>query len=88
MEKQEKEVASAASPAQAAGASIPSKYKIVFMGDAFVGKTCLINRFIYDTFDAGYQVHTRAKAYLYLSSLGHRRDRLPLEDHVRRRQND
>lgn len=35
---------------------IASKYKIVFIGDAFVGKTCLINRFIYDTFDPGYQV--------------------------------
>eukprot|EP00831_Metopus_contortus_P023493 TRINITY_DN20710_c0_g1_i3.p1 TRINITY_DN20710_c0_g1~~TRINITY_DN20710_c0_g1_i3.p1 ORF type:complete len:193 (+),score=26.25 TRINITY_DN20710_c0_g1_i3:762-1340(+) len=29
---------------------------IVFMGDAYVGKTCLINRFMYDTFDPGYQV--------------------------------
>ena len=36
--------------------AIASKYKIVFLGDAFVGKTCLINRFIYDTFDVGYQV--------------------------------
>ncbi len=44
------------SPAQAATSTIASKYKIVFMGDAFVGKTCLINRFIYDTFDVGYQV--------------------------------
>eukprot|EP00826_Nyctotherus_ovalis_P055101 TRINITY_DN7295_c0_g1_i9.p2 TRINITY_DN7295_c0_g1~~TRINITY_DN7295_c0_g1_i9.p2 ORF type:complete len:218 (-),score=83.25 TRINITY_DN7295_c0_g1_i9:79-732(-) len=33
-----------------------SKYKIVLVGDAFVGKTCLINRFIYDTFDMSYQV--------------------------------
>ncbi len=37
-------------------ASIASKYKVVFLGDAFVGKTCLINKFIYDTFDSNYQV--------------------------------
>ena len=35
---------------------VVSKYKIVLVGDAFVGKTCLINRFIYDTFDMSYQV--------------------------------
>jgi len=33
-----------------------AKYKIVFVGDAFVGKTCLINRFINDTFGISYQV--------------------------------
>ena len=38
------------------GQGVVSKYKIVFVGDAFVGKTCLINRFIYDTFDMSYQV--------------------------------
>lgn len=42
--------------APAGGSSVASKYKIVFMGDAFVGKTCLINRFMYDTFDLSYQV--------------------------------
>ena len=26
------------------------KYKLVFVGDQSVGKTCIINRFIYDTF--------------------------------------
>ena len=36
--------------------SLPSKYKIVFLGDTFVGKTCLINRFMYDTFNENYQV--------------------------------
>jgi Ras-related protein Rab-6A len=27
------------------------KYKIVFVGDQAVGKSCIINRFIYDIFD-------------------------------------
>ncbi len=54
MEKMEGE--SASHNAGASSPGIASKYKIVFLGDAFVGKTCLINRFIYDTFDVGYQV--------------------------------
>merc|ERR1719229_1176116 len=28
-----------------------SKYKITFLGDGDVGKTCIIARFMYDTFD-------------------------------------
>lgn len=32
-----------------------AKYKLVFLGDQGVGKTCLINRFVYDTFDKTYQ---------------------------------
>ena len=36
--------------------TLPSKYKIVFLGDTYVGKTCLINRFMYDTFSDNYQV--------------------------------
>ncbi|KAK2943357.1 putative GTP-binding protein ryh1 [Blattamonas nauphoetae] len=31
------------------------QYKIVFLGDSSVGKTSLIARFMYDTFDANYQ---------------------------------
>jgi GTPase SAR1 family protein len=42
----------------APSSSLPSKYKIVFLGDTFVGKTCLINRFMYDTFNENYQVST------------------------------
>jgi len=38
------------------GPSIASKYKVVFLGDASVGKTCLINRFINDTFEPDYKV--------------------------------
>jgi Ras-related protein Rab-6A len=32
-----------------------AKYKLVFLGDVFVGKTSIVNRFMYDTFDANYQ---------------------------------
>ena len=45
-------------PEPAQSSSLPSKYKIVFLGDTFVGKTCLINRFMYDTFNENYQVRT------------------------------
>ena len=50
-EEQQEEVAE-----PAPSSSLPSKYKIVFLGDTFVGKTCLINRFMYDTFNENYQV--------------------------------
>ena len=32
-----------------------AKYKLVFLGDIYVGKTCIINRFMYETFDHAYQ---------------------------------
>ena len=32
-----------------------SKYKLVFLGEIYVGKTSLINRFMYDSFAADYQ---------------------------------
>jgi Ras-related protein Rab-6A len=33
-----------------------AKYKLVFLGDQSVGKTAIITRFMYDKFDATYQV--------------------------------
>lgn len=35
---------------------IASKQKIVFLGDQSVGKTSIINRFMYDTFEASERV--------------------------------
>lgn len=32
-----------------------AKYKLVFLGDQGVGKTSVITRFMYDTFDNAYQ---------------------------------
>ena len=38
---------------------IQPKYKIVFLGDTYVGKTCIIHRFMYDTFTENYDVFSR-----------------------------
>jgi len=40
---------------KAATPSPLAKYKLVFLGDQGVGKTCIINRFVYDSFDKNYQ---------------------------------
>ena len=32
-----------------------TKYKLVFLGDQSVGKTSIVTRFMYDTFDSTYQ---------------------------------
>eukprot|EP00826_Nyctotherus_ovalis_P045387 TRINITY_DN5026_c0_g1_i24.p1 TRINITY_DN5026_c0_g1~~TRINITY_DN5026_c0_g1_i24.p1 ORF type:complete len:215 (-),score=67.27 TRINITY_DN5026_c0_g1_i24:172-816(-) len=35
---------------------VQPKYKIVFLGDTFVGKTCIIGRFMYDSFNENYDI--------------------------------
>lgn len=50
----------AAADAAESGVSVPqiaplAKYKLVFLGDQGVGKTSMITRFMYDTFDNAYQ---------------------------------
>jgi Ras-related protein Rab-6A len=45
----------AAQPGILNSVSPMAKYKLVFLGDVYVGKTSIINRFMYETFDLNYQ---------------------------------
>lgn len=52
------------------------KYKIVFLGDQAVGKSSIINRFIYDIFDGNEHVQT------LLNIEAHNRDRFHLPKYL------
>ena len=58
------------------------KYKIVFLGDQAVGKSSIINRFIYDIFDGNEHV-------FYISNLeANNRHRFHLTKYLSRIEND
>ncbi|KAF1743043.1 hypothetical protein MXB_298 [Myxobolus squamalis] len=56
------------------------KYKLVFLGEQSVGKTSLINRFMYDTFEESYQATIGIDFLSKTMYLGDRTVRLQLWD--------
>jgi len=54
-----------------ANINVSQKYKIVLLGDQSVGKTSIINRFIFDTFDGKDHVllNLHSSIYITISSL-------------------
>ncbi len=45
--------------------NVAQKYKVVLLGDQSVGKTSIINRFIFDTFDGKDHVNQNSWKNLY-----------------------
>ena len=54
-------MAAADNSAAAPNISPLAKYKLVFLGDQGVGKTSIITRFMYDSFDKNYQARLGEK---------------------------
>lgn len=44
------------------------KFKLVFLGEQSVGKTSLITRFMYDSFDTTYQVRHDSKIAIKMNA--------------------
>lgn len=49
------------------------KFKLVFLGEQSVGKTSLITRFMYDSFDNTYQVSSRLGRHIKTKQMSHSR---------------
>ena len=67
------QISQAVSTGAAPNISPLAKYKLVFLGDQGVGKTSVITRFMYDSFDKNYQViwnkysHMKVSRFDFLS---------------------
>ena len=64
------QISQAVSTGAAPNISPLAKYKLVFLGDQGVGKTSVITRFMYDSFDKNYQVIWKKYSHMKVSRFG------------------